>query len=117
MKILMTILDASTDAAVIIDASGAIVKVTTGQKKPDEKKKIFFFVCPVRQRLTARRQVNKACERMFGYSQAELTGKNVKLLMPEPYSLHHDGYIERFHRTHVGHIGACAAACVTKTEI
>ena len=37
--------------------------------------------------------VNPATERVFGFSQRELTGQNVNVLMPEPYRSRHDGYI------------------------
>ncbi len=33
---------------------------------------------------------------MFGYSRQELLNRNVKLLMPEPLSQLHDGYIKRY---------------------
>ena len=42
---------------------------------------------------------NRAAEKMFGYTSAELLGQNIKLLMPKPYSDEHDGYIQRYHKT------------------
>ena len=43
--------------------------------------------------------VNPATERMFGYTQDELVGQNVKILMPSPFKDEHDGYIARFLET------------------
>ncbi len=39
---------------------------------------------------------NLASERMFGYSMNEVAGKNVKMLMPEPYRSKHDSYLKRY---------------------
>ncbi|MDX1927119.1 MAG: PAS domain S-box protein [Pirellulaceae bacterium] len=66
---LQAIWDSAFDAIITIDRSGLI--------------------------LTA----NLAAEQMFGYTAGELLGKNVSLLMPQPYRSEHDGYISRYHES------------------
>jgi len=66
---LQSILDTIPDAMVVIDERGAI------------------------------QSFSAAAERLSGYAKDEVVGKNVKLLMPQPYNDEHDGYIEHYLRT------------------
>jgi len=63
---LRILFDTAPDATVVIDKDGAITSF------------------------------NKAAVRQFGYSEEEAFGRNVSLLMPEPYRREHDGYIHRY---------------------
>lgn len=66
---LKAILDATPDAIITIDALGVIGSF------------------------------NRSAERLFGYSEAEIIGKNVRVLMPNPHKDAHDGYLEHYMRT------------------
>lgn len=66
---LRSILDTVLDATVVIEKSGTITSF------------------------------NAAAVRQFGYSEAEVVGQNVRILMPEPYRHEHDGYINRYMET------------------
>lgn len=42
---------------------------------------------------------SNAAQTLFGYSEEELIGRNVKILMPSPDRERHDGYIQRYLQT------------------
>jgi two-component system sensor kinase FixL len=63
---LKSILDTVPDAMVAIDSRGIILSFSA------------------------------TAERMFGYTAAEVCGKNVSILMPSPHREHHDEYIARY---------------------
>lgn len=60
---LRAVLDAAVDAVIVIDSRGLI------------------------------ESFNRSAERLFGYTAAETVGRNVSMLMPEPFRSQHDGYM------------------------
>lgn len=64
-----SVLDTAVDGIVIIDETG----------------RILMF--------------NKACERLFGYSAADVLGRNVSAIMPAEYAREHDRYLRNYTTT------------------
>lgn len=47
---------------------------------------------------------NRAAERIFGYQENEVVGKNITILMPSPFREEHDGYLQRYLKTREPHV-------------
>ncbi len=71
---LRAVVDTAVDAIITIDASGLI------------------------------ESFNPAASRLFGYTAAEMIGRNVSQLMPEPDRSRHDGYLHRYLKSGERHI-------------
>ncbi|SCA57197.1 putative Histidine kinase [Candidatus Terasakiella magnetica] len=45
------------------------------------------------------KDMNNAAENMFGYQALHVIGRNIKMLMPEPFASKHDDYLAKYHQT------------------
>ncbi len=43
--------------------------------------------------------INPSACRLFDYSEADVLGKNISMLMPSPHRQNHDGYLKKYHET------------------
>jgi PAS domain S-box-containing protein len=50
------------------------------------------------------KDLNPSAARVFGYSPEEVVGRNVRMLMPEPYRREHDGYLRAYLSTGHGKV-------------
>ncbi len=66
---LRAVIDTAVDGVILIDAQGLIL------------------------------EFNPACEKLFGFSADEVIGRNVSMLMPQPYQGEHDRYLHNYHTT------------------
>lgn len=48
--------------------------------------------------------INEAAATLFNHSKESVIGKNITMLMPDPYKSEHDGYLRRYSETKVPHI-------------
>lgn len=48
--------------------------------------------------------INPAAEHIFGYTITDVLGKNIRILMPEPFRSEHDSYLKRYKETGVAKI-------------
>lgn len=63
------VMNSVTDVIIVIDAKGIVI------------------------------EVNRAIEKMFGYSMDEILGQNISVLMPNPHRDAHDGYLATYLKT------------------
>ncbi|MDD2760566.1 MAG: PAS domain S-box protein, partial [Methylomonas sp.] len=62
------------------------------------------------------RVFNPAAEKLFGWKAEDIVGKNVSILMPEPYASEHDAFIRRFLQTHQAKILGIERETVAKRQ-
>ncbi|KMP10331.1 hypothetical protein UR09_06570 [Candidatus Nitromaritima sp. SCGC AAA799-A02] len=72
------------------------------EKKYDQQRSVLNTVVDGIMAIDAKGVVevfNPGAERIFGCKDSEIIGKNVNLLMPEPYCSEHDVYVQKYLKT------------------
>ncbi len=60
--------------------------------------------------------VNESTEKIFGYTQDELVGQNLRMLMPSPFSGEQEGFIKRFLASNEPHISGMGREVVCRRK-
>ena len=109
-------LDVSASISPILDDGGQIVGASKIVRDISERKRDELQLRSARSRLRAIidtvvdgiitidergsiETLNPATERLFGYAASEMVGRNVRMLMPEPYQSEHDRYLRNYRLT------------------
>jgi len=72
------------------------------EQKESEKREILSAIIDAIIIITSKGiilSINAATEKMFGYSETELLGENIKLLMPKSRAVKHDSYLDNYQQT------------------
>jgi len=114
-------IEISLSVSPIRDASGKIIGVSkisrdiTGRKRAEEalresEERFRAIIGTAAEAIVVIdedgkiQSINPAGERMFGYTRDEIAGKEITLLMPEPYRSQHPAFMETYRRTGVSNI-------------
>ncbi len=115
------ILDVELSVTAYRDERGELIGVATTERDVTERKRTAAILYETEERSKAVLNtatdaiitidhrgiivtINPATEQMFGYTEAELVGQNVNVLMPSPEREEHDGYIARYEKTRTARI-------------
>lgn len=89
----------SGEALVLVTLCSQSVEDTTGPDEVARSRAVLKTAVDAIITIDARGLIvsmNPATVRMFGYMEHELLGRNIAMLMPEPYTSEHDQYVHRY---------------------